>query len=555
MRAGTARGFRDILPSEALARERIVGAVQACLTGHGYAPVETPLLELHETFERGGRLRVPSFQLFDSDSGSLVLRSDLTMPIARLVSERTDESSLPLRLRYLEPVVRESSALAGQPRQFTQLGAELFDLRGSLPEIEIVSVLAEALKTLGVPSWRIVCGSVTPLLSLLDACAPNAAFRAQVLSLVHDSDLPGLDGLVKGVGLDGCAAHALRSLCRLAGGASVIDEADSLLAEVGIPLKGRGTCELRDFARQLSGLAEDADIGFDFSIVNSFDYYTGIVFKAYSDASSGAIASGGRYDAVPESFGRPEMSACGFALSLERLQEVLGEQGESGVVSTTRGRSTRPLRIAVPKGGLFKGAVDALDRAGLPVEGLRDLGRRLIVSAGDVEYVIVRAQDAPAFVGHGGADCGICGNDSIIEADIELVQLVDLGFGACRFVVAEPRAKKGVAEGAYSWRGAVRVATKYPRITQDYYDSIGQKVDIVTLHGNIELGPIVGMTDRIVDITATGATLRENDLVIVDDVMSCTARFFAGPAAYRSDGRVRRLAASLGEVSQEGEEL
>ena len=105
---------------------------------------------------------------------------------------------------------------------------------------------------------------MTPLLSLLNACAPNAAFRAQVLSLVHDSDLPGLDGLVKGVGLDGCAAHALRSLCRLAGGASVIDEADSLLAEVGIPLKRRGTCELRDFARQLSSLTEDTNISFNF---------------------------------------------------------------------------------------------------------------------------------------------------------------------------------------------------------------------------------------------------------------------------------------------------
>ena len=114
MRAGTARGFRDILPSEALARERIVGMVQACLTGYGYVPVETPLLELHETFERVGKPRIPSFQLFDSESGPLVLRSDLTMPIARMVSERTDESSLPLRLRYLEPVVRESSALAKQ---------------------------------------------------------------------------------------------------------------------------------------------------------------------------------------------------------------------------------------------------------------------------------------------------------------------------------------------------------------------------------------------------------------------------------------------------------
>ena len=211
----------------------------------------------------------------------------------------------------------------------------------------------------------------------------------------------------------------------------------------------------------------------------------------------------------------------------------------------------RPLRFAVPKGSLLKDTIRVLEAAGLPVEGLRDPGRKLIISEGDVEYVIVRAQDAPVFVGHGGADCGICGKDSIVEAGLDLLQLVDLHYGWCKFIVAEPAANAGLAERNYSWRGTVRVATKYPRITQAYYDSIGQQVDIVTLHGNIELGPIVGMTDRIVDITATGTTLRENDLVVVDDVMECTARFFAGPAAYRCDRRIRDLAARLAEVSSE----
>ena len=98
----------------------------------------------------------------------------------------------------------------------------------------------------------------------------------------------------------------------------------------------------------------------------------------------------------------------------------------------------------------------------------------------------------------------------------------------------------------------MRVATKYPRITQAYYDSIGQQVDILALHGNIELGPIVGMADRIVDITATGSTLRENDLVVVDDVMECSARFFASPAAYRCDPRVRALADTLQARVEEG---
>ena len=207
--------------------------------------------------------------------------------------------------------------------------------------------------------------------------------------------------------------------------------------------------------------------------------------------------------------------------------------------------SDRPLRIAVPKGSLFKDSLRVLEAAGLPVDELRDPGRKLIVSAGDVEYIIVRAQDAPSFVGAGGADCGICGKDSLVEADVDLLQLVDLRYGGCRFVVAEPAANAGQAERNYQWRGTVRVATKYPRITQQYYDRIGRQVDILTLHGNIELGPIVGMADRIVDITATGATLRENDLVITGEIMECAARFFVNPGAARLDPRVRMLADRL----------
>ena len=157
-------------------------------------------------------------------------------------------------------------------------------------------------------------------------------------------------------------------------------------------------------------------------------------------------------------------------------------------------------------------------------------------------------------MGFGGADCGICGYDSLVEADLDLLQLVDLGYGGCRFIVAEPRADAGLAERAYAWRGTMRVVTKYPRITQMYYDRIGQQVDIMQLHGNIELGPIVGMADRIVDITATGTTLRENDLVVVDDVMECTARFFAGPAAYRCDSRIRDLADRLASVAVKKED-
>ena len=554
MQTGTPSGFRDILPTEAVARERITDKVRQCFSSHGYLPVETPMLENKAALERGGRVPESPFQLFDGDGSLLVMRPDITLAIARMVAGRMGEATLPLRLRYNAPVVREESTLSGQPRQFTQLGVELVGGEGVEAEAEVIALLAEVLRSLDVPAWRIVCGSVTPFTALLDVCAPNDEFRARVLSRVHESDLVGLDEYVRASGSDSAAAHALTRLPRLAGDERVIDELDDLLDEAGVDQEQRGVLELRALVADLGDLSAKDALFFDFSVMNSFDYYTGVIFKGYAEGITAAIASGGRYDAVLESFGLKGVAACGFMLSLERLQEILGEQGESGVVTPGVRVAERPLRIAVPKGGLFRDAVRLLEQAGLPTEELANPGRRLIIPAGDVEYIIVRAQDAPTFVAHGGADCGMCGSDSIIEAGVDLVQLVDLRFGGCRFVVAEPASRQGAAERAYAWRGTVRVATKYPRITRAYYERINQQVDIVQLHGNIELGPIVGMTDRIVDITATGTTLAENDLVIVDEVLECTARFFSGPAAYRSNPRIRELSERLNAIVSKSEE-
>ena len=551
----TPRGFRDILPQEALARERITETVRACFSSHGYLPVETPILEDRDVIESAGRIQDSPFQLFDQDERLLMLRPDLTVPIARMVSGRMGEDELPVRLRYVAPVVREQGALSGQPRQFTQLGVELIGGEATESESEVVMLLGDALARLGVPDWYVVCGSVAPLTALLEACDLGDEFSQRVFSLVHGSDLVGLDDFVEShAALNDVQRRALRGIARLSGDATAIDELANLLAAAGVDEDASGVASLRQIVDRCAPLVRQNRLRFDFSIASSFDYYTGLVFKAYAEGIAASLASGGHYDAVLSNLGMPGVSACGFAMSLERLQEVLGEMGESGVVTPGVRLADRRLRIAVPKGSLFGETVRVLEAAGLPVGELRNPGRKLIVSEGDFDYVIVRAQDAPAFVAFGGADCGICGRDSIIEADVDLLQLQDLRYGWCRFVVAEPSTNAGMAERAYAWRGTVRVATKYPRITQAYYDRIGQQVDIVQLHGNIELGPIVGMTDRIVDITATGTTLAENDLVVVDDVLECTARFFASPAAYRCDGRIRDLAMRLGEVVAHSEE-
>ena len=153
--------------------------------------------------------------------------------------------------------------------------------------------------------------------------------------------------------------------------------------------------------------------------------------------------------------------------------------------------------------------------------------------------------------GYGAADCGIGGKDVLIEQGLEVVELVDLHFGGCRFVVAEPENAGAEISERARHLGVIRVATKYPNITQAHFDARGVQVEIVKLNGNIELAPLIGIADCVVDITATGTTLRENKLRIVEDVLPSTARFVGNPSAVRTDPRVLELADTLAALSLE----
>jgi len=217
--------------------------------------------------------------------------------------------------------------------------------------------------------------------------------------------------------------------------------------------------------------------------------------------------------------------------------------------------TTSPLRLAIPKGVLYNDSVALLGQVGLDISELRNPGRQLVISSGSVEFYILRPSDVPVFVAHGGVDSAMCGKDSLLEADLDVVELVDLKYGPCRFIVAERQGAREQIEQRYQQSGILRVASKYPRITTEYYDRLGVQVEMIRMRGNIELAPLVGMADRIVDITATGTTLKQNNLVIVDEIVTSTVRFIANPASLRVDSRVRELADKLAQVvDQQGAE-
>ncbi len=193
----------------------------------------------------------------------------------------------------------------------------------------------------------------------------------------------------------------------------------------------------------------------------------------------------------------------------------------------------RGIRIAVPKGAIFEDAVRALGAAGLPVEVLRDNGRRLVYRAGGAEFIISRPTDVPVFVEHGAADLGIVGKDVLEEKGPNVMELKDLGTGACRMILAAPEDRADGVRESIAHAEVVRVATKFPNTARRYFEDIGRQAEIIALHGSIELAPLVGLAECIVDLTATGTTLRENNLTVLDDISSSTARVIANRGSYR----------------------
>jgi ATP phosphoribosyltransferase len=190
------------------------------------------------------------------------------------------------------------------------------------------------------------------------------------------------------------------------------------------------------------------------------------------------------------------------------------------------------VSIAIPTGALTGGALELLNRARLADLGAEELGRRLLVDVSDVRVILVRPADVPAYVDHGSADLGIVGKDILWESPGSHYELVDLRFGQCRLVLAVPDASR--LDGPDTWPPLLRVATKYPRTAMAWFEARGQAIELVRLHGSVELAPQVGLVDAIVDLTATGRTLRENRLRIAGVLGESTARLIANQASMKT---------------------
>jgi ATP phosphoribosyltransferase regulatory subunit len=314
-------GTRDVLPDEMRELRALTGRVRDVFEHAGYGEIYTPALEYDRTFTREGEAVEPAYRLFDEHGTVLVLRSDMTIPIARVVGNRYAHAELPLRFCYLSHAYRGVRPRRGQSREFLQAGIELIGAPGAEGTAEALTVLCESLEAAGLTDFRVGLGDVALYPALLDALAVQEPARKRILDELAVGDFVGVERELAALSLGAAEGDLLLRVARMRGG-------PELLAELAGPLEHAGTGMRAVYELLAPQIARR--VIFDFGLVRNLGYYTGPIFEVYDPGIGLPLGGGGRYDDLLREFGRP-LPAVGFALDVERLHIALtGEERQHG---------------------------------------------------------------------------------------------------------------------------------------------------------------------------------------------------------------------------------
>ena len=541
----TPEGVRDIYGSEFVQKFELQQLLYRVLAGQGYQGIETPTFEFFDVFSREVGT-VPSrelYKFFDKEGNTLALRPDMTPSIARAVSKYFHDET-PIRLCYMGNTFINYDKYQGRLKETTQLGAELMGEESVEADVELLSVLIEALKAAGLREFQVSVGQVEFFKALLKEAGIGSEAEESLRRLIADKNRFAAEELLAEYELARELREAFLEMTTLSGTTEVIEQARALT---------KNEEALRALARLeaiYEGLKEkgcERYITFDLSMLSKYNYYTGIVFRAYSYGYGEPVAKGGRYDTLLSHFGR-QLPAVGFAIVIDQLQRALRNDGLRKEASGPDGK--RYLTFALTKGRLAKKTLELLEQVGITCEEMKDPDSRKLIFVNEelgLKFFLAKGPDVPTYVEYGAADIGVVGKDTLVEEGRKMYEVLDLGFGKCRMCVCGPES----AREKLAHQEQIRVATKYPDIAKDYfYNQKHQTVEIIKLNGSIELAPLVGLSEVIVDIVETGSTLRENGLQVLEEIMPLSARMVVNQVsmkmeAERITGLIRKLREAL----------
>ncbi|MDD6094654.1 MAG: ATP phosphoribosyltransferase, partial [Clostridia bacterium] len=459
----------------------------------------------------------------DTDGKLMALKPDVTLSI---IKNSIDSPEKTCRVFYNENVYRVSKG-TGSYKEIMQVGAECFGKVGEEEVFNNVIMAAESLRVLSEDAV-LSLSDLDVLSEYIGETGVSGDAKKELYAAVGEKNFHEIDSLCPPEKSEG-----LKKLLSLHGTPSaVLSNLRELLPDT--PSAKR----FKALLKRISALDTAELFRIDFSIVSDINYYNGIVFKGFIKDIPTAVLSGGQYDRLMRKMGR-KSSAVGFAVYTDVLDRI--DQPKSTA-------DDGYINIALPKGRLGEKIYALFADAGFECPSILEPNRKLIFENAEkgVRYFWVKPSDVAIYVERGAADMGVAGKDILLEYEPDVYELLDLKKGKCRMAVAAPRAFTDDTSKT------LRVATKFANIAKKYYRSKGRDIDIIHLNGSIELAPILGLSDVIVDIVETGTTLRENDLEVVENIVPVSARLIANKSAYKF--KVRQMQKIIDGLSAREEE-
>ena len=537
----TPEGVRDIAPSKLEKKLELYNTLLGVMKEAGYLRMQTPSFEYFDVFADNIGM-TPSSQLYkfyDKEGNTLVLRPDFTPPMARAYSALYHDETAPVGLCYGGNTFVNGNDLNGDLKESTQVGAELYNDASCEADAKMISLIVKCMKCAGFDDFIVSVGNVDFFRGLCEASGISDEDEVALWKLISSRNYFKAQELLERLDIDDETAALFVGISDAYNTkASLYELSDKLDNE-----KCVNAC------KRLIGILEILEaegigkyISVDLGLLNKYDYYTGVIFRAYTYGFGDAVIKGGRYDHLVREFGK-DVPAVGFGISIDELLIARKEQQRSST------GDNEYLTFALTKGRLASQTLDILEKIGIKCEEMKDGKTRKLIFVNEeqkLRFFLAKGPDVPTYVEHGVADIGVVGKDTIDEEARGILEVLDLCIGKCRMCVCGPKE----AAPLLNKKDMIKIATKYPRIAKTYFNETKhQTVDIIKLHGSIELAPIVGLSDCIVDIVETGSTLRENGLEVLEEIYPLSARIVVNPVSMRLQSkRVNELIGRIKEV-------
>ena len=537
----TPDGVRDIYDKDYLLKFKTENMISEVFHEAGYKDIKTPTLEYYDVFgdEVGTTPRNNLFKFDDRNGDTVVLRPDFTPSIARCAAKYFMENDETLRFTYKGDTFSQTASLQGKLVETTQMGVELIGENEVWADAEVLNLSIKALLATGLNHFNVTIGNIEYFKGLCEELGFDEKTELALRDLITNKNFFGARKYLEDIKAEETVIEKICKLDMLIGGKNVLNEAENLTTN---PRSKAAISHLRELSLMLEKKGYGEYIYFDLSMLNKYMYYTGVVFKAYTYGVGDCILKGGRYDNLLGKFGK-EAPAIGFVIMIDDLISALSSPKAS--------EKSEYLTFALTKGRLAKKTLELLEQLGITCDEMKEDTRKLIFVNEELKlkFFLAKGPDVPTYVEYGAADIGVVGKDTIMEEDRRVYEVLDLGFGKCRMCVCGPKS----AEELLKHHDQIRVCTKYPAIAKNYfYNEKNQTVELIKLNGSVELGPIVGLGDVIVDIVETGSTLRENGLDVLEEICPLSARMIVNQVSMQMQpARIKELIAKLREIISE----